>query len=131
MAEPEVLDETRCWELLAAAPYGRLAFGAEGRIEVLPLNHLVADGAIYLRSAPGSKLRHVGHAAPVAFEVDGTGPDGAWSVVAHGRVARLDDDAEIEASGVQRLATWHPGEKFNYLRVTVEEIAGRSFPVAG
>ena len=40
------------------------------RIDLFPVNYLAHDGALYFRSAPGSKLAQITANRKVAFEVD-------------------------------------------------------------
>jgi nitroimidazol reductase NimA-like FMN-containing flavoprotein (pyridoxamine 5'-phosphate oxidase superfamily) len=125
-----VLDDAECWRLLEAASLGRLAVRRDAAIDVFPVNFLVHDKGIYFRSAPGSKLIDLTRFPDVAFEIDGQHARHLWSVVVHGRAARLGSDAEIEASHINTLAGWHPGEKFNYVRIEPETVSGRSFAKA-
>jgi len=80
---------------------------------------------VLFRSGPGSKLVNLTAAPLVAFEADSF--DGRWhsSVVIHGRATRLDNDADILATGVNRLVSWSQTPKFNYVRITPTDITGR------
>ncbi len=122
------LTEGECWRRLALRGEGRLALVTDEGVDIFPVNHLVHDHAIYLRSGPGSKMFQIGRHGEAAFEVDGRGGGRAWSVVVRGRAERLDDDADIAVSGVRELWTRHPGPKFNYVRIVPRSVSGRSFP---
>ncbi len=51
----EVLAAEECWRLLALGRVGRLAVsGDDGGPDVLPVNYLTHDGAIFFRTAPGA-----------------------------------------------------------------------------
>jgi nitroimidazol reductase NimA-like FMN-containing flavoprotein (pyridoxamine 5'-phosphate oxidase superfamily) len=123
----EQLDHEACWELLADAEIGRVAFASETDIEVFPVNFLVHERTILFRSAPGTKLALVLERPRAAFEADGVTPTRAWSVVVHGRAERLSADDDIEASGVLDLATFAPGEKDNFVRIVPDRVTGRRF----
>jgi nitroimidazol reductase NimA-like FMN-containing flavoprotein (pyridoxamine 5'-phosphate oxidase superfamily) len=74
-------------ELLTRNHVGRIAYGFHNRVDIEPISYAFADGAIYMRTAPGSKLATLEHAPWVAFEVDEVdGPFDWRSVVAHGTV---------------------------------------------
>ncbi len=126
----EHLSDAECWTLLASESFGRIAVATADGPDVFPINYVVHDGALYFRSAPGTKLAEVAADGRVAFEVDGrfgdlTAPGRHWSVVVRGTAARLDSDADIEASGVQELRTAAGGEQYNYVRLTPSAVTGR------
>ncbi len=121
------LDEDACWTLLGQAPFGRIALRSVGGVDIFPVNFLVHDGGIFLRSGPGSKLIELTDDPRVAFEADGRDGGRMWSVVVSGEARRLGSDSEIEESGVLQLETLQPGEKFNYVRIAPDRITGRRF----
>lgn len=124
----EKLDTAECWRLAQSAQLGRLAVGRlDGAPDVFPVNHLVHEGSVYLRTGPGSKLRAIMSAPEVAFEIDGEDADRHWSVVIHGTARRMTVAEEIEASGILRLASWTPTPKHIFVRITPTDITGRRF----
>lgn len=123
----EILSELQCWELLDSAPLGRLAVVSPDGVDIFPIDFLVRHGAVYFRSAPGSKLAELTEHPVVAFESDGRQWGKRWSVVLHGRAERLWDDTEIAASGVLALTTSSPTEKWNYIKITPTSLSGRRF----
>ena len=121
----------QCWEALGTASVGRLAVRSGDGVDVFPVNFTVHEKAIYLRSAPGSKLAAITESPSVAFEVDGSqGQDHYWSVVVRGTAERLAYDSEIVGSGVLGLATSTPTAKWNFIRITPTAISGRRFTSA-
>jgi len=79
-------------ELLARNHIGRIAYSFHDRVDIEPLSYVFADGAIYLRTAPG-------------FEVDEVeGPFDWRSVVAHGTVYVLQDGGGEIARETYRVA---------------------------
>ena len=81
------LDETETQDLLARNHVGRIAYSFKNRVDIEPISYVYADGAIYMRTAPGSKLITLARAPWVAFEVDEVrGPFDWQSVVVHGTV---------------------------------------------
>lgn len=122
------LDIDECWRLLAANSLGRLAIRDGEGVDVFPINYLVHENAVYFRSAPGSKLVDLTRAPAVAFEIDGQLAHHMWSVVLHGTASRLSSEAAIQASGIHKLDTWYPTDKFNFVRIAPSQVTGRNFP---
>lgn len=124
----EHLTTTECWRLLESSSLGRLAVeGTDGVPDVFPVNFLVHSGSLYVRSAPGSKLMDIAAHSGVAFEIDGEDPLSHWSVVIKGSAQRLDSDAEIHESGVEKLASASPTAKHDFIRITPASVTGRRF----
>lgn len=121
------LEAVDSWELLERASIGRLAVRAGDSVDIFPVNFTVKDGAIFLRSAPGSKLVDITHAPAVAFEIDGNRGRTHWSVVVHGMAERMSYDTDIVDSGVLDLPTLTSSQKWNYVRITPSSITGRRF----
>ena len=121
------LDAAECWRILAAESLGRLAVRVDDGVDVFPVNFLVHDGAVFFRSAPGAKLVELTREPRVAFEVDGQYAHRAWSVVVRGVATRIGSEDEIWEAGVTQLHTWHPSDKFNYVRIQPASVSGRSF----
>ena len=92
-------------ELLARNHIGRIAYSFHDRVDIEPLSYVFADGAIYLRTTPGSKLETLAHSPWVAFEVDEVEGQFNWrSVVAHGTVYVLQDGGGEIARETYRVA---------------------------
>lgn len=128
----EEIGTAACWRLVEANSLGRLAMqNADGHPDVFPLNYLVHEGNLYLRSAPGTKLRSLLTHPEVALEIDGIDDAFHWSVVIRGTATRMDADADIEASGVLGLVSSSPTAKRNYVRLVPDTVTGRRFPVRG
>jgi nitroimidazol reductase NimA-like FMN-containing flavoprotein (pyridoxamine 5'-phosphate oxidase superfamily) len=121
----ERLTPEECWQQLHSAGLGRLATAAKGMVDIFPVNYLVHRETILFRSGPGTKLVSLTAAPAIAFEADGFDGRWHWSVVVHGRATRLDDDAEIEESGVGDLVSWSSEAKLNYVRIIPTDITGR------
>lgn len=124
----EHLTTTECWRLLEITSLGRLAVeGAEGVPNIFPVSFTVHSGSVYFRSAPGSKLMDIAVRPAVAFEIDGEDPLSYWSVVLKGSAHRLDSDAEIHESGVDKLASASPTPGHDFVRITPASVTGRRF----
>lgn len=82
-----VLDDTEAWALLARNHVGRVAFFNHGVVDIEPINYVLEDSWLFVRSTGGTKLEVFTHHPYVAFEVDEIVSDAQWqSVVAHGTV---------------------------------------------
>lgn len=122
------IDHERCLELLAEASFVRVAFVTPQGPTVLPVNHLFHDGALYFRTAPGSKLGTAAAGERVAVEAD-SGDDltrTGWSVVAHGPASIVNDGELIEELHAKPFEPWAlPAEQAFWVQVELERISGR------
>lgn len=122
----EILSPDRCWELLAAAPVGRVAFVDAGEPMVLPVTHGVHGRSIVFRSGTGSKLEAAAMARPLAFEIDGWDPARrvGWSVLARGVGGTVDDD-EVAGFGAGTEPWLTSAAGGTWVRIRVDEVSGR------
>ncbi len=123
----EKLDDRECWELLELAPMGRIALAAAGEIDIFPINFAVHDGALWFRTAPGTKLVELTVNPEVAVEIDGWDAAEAYSVVVKGVAERLEHGTEIDAAERLPLAPWVPTLKYRWVRVRPTTVSGRRF----
>ncbi len=126
-----VLSFDECLELMAHTGVGRVAFLADGEIEVLPVNYTVEGARVAFRTANGSKLEAAVEQAVVAFEVDAYDPSArtGWSVVIKGRADVVSDRnviARLEISGLKPYATAVP--KPEWVVIHPNTITGRRLP---
>lgn len=122
-----VLGTDECHQLLEAEEFGRLAVRTGWSVDIYPLNYIIDGDTLYFRSGPGSKMAELALSPDVAFEIDGRTTREAWSVIAYGRAERMNSDDEIESSGADQIAAWHPSEKYNYVRIHIQQLSGRRF----
>ena len=102
------LDASEAEQLLARNHVGRIAYSFRSHIDIEPISYVYAEGVIYLRTQPGSKLATLAHAPWVAFEVDEiTGPFEWRSVVARGTVYVLNSTGSKLARASYQLAVQH------------------------
>ena len=131
-ADPVVkdLDPDECWTLLRKHRLGRLALVVDGRPEIFPVNYAAGEGAIVIRTQPGTKLTQ-GPDRVVAFEVDGydrsTGV--GWSVVVVGPVSDITEVPDERSQALRRLPieTAVPGVRVHWLAIAADRLTGRSF----
>lgn len=99
------LDASEAHELLERHHVGRIAYSFHDRVDIEPISYVFADGAIYLRTEPGSKLETLAHAPWVAFEVDEvSGPFDWRSVVVHGTIYLVSETGSPSAREAYRAA---------------------------
>jgi uncharacterized protein len=134
LVEATALTEDQCLVLLGSHDLGRLAFDAEGRVEILPVNYGIQGRVIVFRTNAGTKLAAVRSGAAVAFEVDGWDPASGvgWSVVAKGRAEEITTNPGRAAEHL-RWVPVHPaapGERWHWIGIMPTEITGRYFRVS-
>ena len=117
------LTEQECLELLASRSVGRLAYVARAGVpDVVPVNYVLRDGAVVLRTGPGPKLQAAERRELVAFEVDHVDEQTrtGWSVVVHGRASVLEDEP---AAGAPE--PWASGPREQLVLITPRRTTGR------
>ena len=118
------LTDDECWGLLASVPVGRLAWHGPEGLSVIPVNFVVAEGRVVMRTAAYSALARECDDSPVAFEVDAIDADtrSGWSVLVRG-VAHLDYDRD--AQGGPAPDVWPAGARPLPLSVDPTSVTGR------
>ena len=129
-SELDDIPEAECLELLARSSLGRIAFVAEGQLEIFPVNYGVRKGIVVIRTAPGTKLSHAPE-SQVVFEIDEYDSERGlgWSVVLHGvayDVTDAGDDFSWAARGA-KVTPLAPGTKVHRLAIKPSAISGRRF----
>ena len=127
------LDEDVCWSLLGLRPVGRVAFGSDSDLVVLPVNHLMDGHAIVFRTGATELLEQLGGGAKVAFEVDDVDStvETGWSVLVRGECSEVVEPAEIERFATLGLRQWAPGARTHWLRITPKRVSGRAISREG
>lgn len=111
------LSTQECWEILDRERFGRLAVAVNGDPDIFPINFLVDDQKLLMRTAPGTKLTELVINSAVAVEADGRDGDTAWSVVLKGVARMVDSFSETYADDGKALETWLPSEKPIYVEI--------------
>ena len=112
-----------CWTLAASRPVGRLAWTGPQGLTVVPVNFVVADLEVHVRTAAYSALARECDDSDVAFQVDDfdAGTRSGWSVLLRGK-------AHVEFSspqGVEDPDVWPVGARGLRVRVDVRQVTGR------
>lgn len=104
------LDRAEAMGLLASIDYGRLVFTVNALPAIRPVNHLVDDGRIIIRTrlttAISTVVRSTGVGVVVGYEADSFDPRSrtGWSVVVTGQAHTITDPEQV--SRYERLL--HP-----------------------
>jgi hypothetical protein len=136
-----VLTKAECEGMLSRHHVGRLAYSFHDRVDIEPIGYVYARGALVFRTAPGFKLKTLGHHPWVALEIDEVdGPFDWRSVVVYGTAYVLHatgSDAEVRAyrAAVGSLRRLVPGTlrrrdpvpfRSVVVKLYVDRVAGRT-----
>lgn len=122
------LTEEESWQLLAGVSLGRIVFTQHAMPAICPVNHLVDDQTIIIRSHLGAAivLRAAAEdGAVVCYEADDIDPvrHTGWSVIATG-MARLVRDPAVIAWYEQVLEPWAAGQIDYVIAIKPQVITG-------
>jgi nitroimidazol reductase NimA-like FMN-containing flavoprotein (pyridoxamine 5'-phosphate oxidase superfamily) len=114
--------------LLGSVPLGRIGFTSKALPVIRPVNHIVDDGSIVIRSHEGAAIMSAAHPAEgavVAYEAEAIDLAGhlGWSVVVTG-VARLVTDPDEVARYRRLLRLWADGKADDVIRISPELVTG-------
>jgi uncharacterized protein len=130
----DILTTAECRELLDRHHFGRLGFiDSVGVLpSIIPVNYLLDDDKVVIRTDAGSKLNAALRGAPVAFEVDGVDEahEVGWSVVVRGRAEEVTDEEKVAELRQTPLLPWHLGRKPHYVRINPSKVSGRRIRIA-
>jgi nitroimidazol reductase NimA-like FMN-containing flavoprotein (pyridoxamine 5'-phosphate oxidase superfamily) len=121
------LDEDTCWQLLRNANVGRLVVNVGSQPDIFPVNYVIDEGEIVVRTAEGTKLAAAIMGGRVAFEIDDL-DDGArtgWSVVVHGLAREAHDLLAVMRDDEIDTSPWADGAKERVIRILPDGVTGR------
>lgn len=124
----EVLDLETCLTLAGTVPIGRIAFQRDGRVIVLPVNHVLDVEGVAFRVAEGSSLDAALMERTMSFQVDQHDDDAhtGWSVLVTGRAAYVDDEETIARLDERELVPWSaPDLRTNWVILRPDQVSGR------
>ncbi len=122
----QALDEAQSWQFLTEHRIGRLAIVIGGEPDIFPVNYVVDGRSIVFRTAEGSKMLARRAGRPDA-------PSRSTSGTARGRGQRAGARAAREPTRADQsveqlpLTPWVATLKAHWVRLDVDEIAGRAF----
>jgi len=126
----EELNHEECWRMVglaATAGIGRIAFGADGGQQVLPVNFACARRSIVVRTSAPTMLHRLAPGADVAFEVDhiDAARHSGWSVLIQGRLWPVHTPPDLLPDDMLRLHPWAAGDRDCWIRVVPLSVSGR------
>ena len=126
MTHLSAISPDRCLALLGSVPYGRVVFTHRALPAIRPVNHIVDNGNLIIRSSLGAGITGAaGNGLVVAYEADAI--DAAtrtgWSVVVTG-LARLVHDADDIARYERLLDPWVDGRLDCVIRIPPDLVTG-------
>lgn len=124
------LSRQECLELLASHNFGRLAVVIGGGTPIIrPVNYVFdpRSQSVVFRTARGSKLNALLHAAKAAFEIDGIDESNqtGWSVIIEGVTAEVAVPRDIGRLKRLGLEHWAPGSKPHWVQIRAWTVSGR------
>jgi len=120
----QVLDRDACLRRLGRGGIGRVAFSDGGRLAILPVNFVLVDGDIVIRTSTGAALYRAALSGDdVAFEVDELDPGyrGGRSVLARGHLTTVD----ATPAAARALHPWGNAAADVFVSIAPTEITGR------
>jgi len=120
------LTEGECWQLLCSVSLGRVVFTHHAMPAIRPVNHVVDDQRIIVRSHLGAAITSRADAGSVVcYEADDLDPVRhiGWSVIATG-LARLVQEPDAIARYEQLLEPWVAGEMDHVISIEPRFITG-------
>jgi uncharacterized protein len=126
----EVLTPSECLALAGTVSIGRIVFTERALPAVQPVNFVLDDGLVIIRTADGTKLAEALRNAIVAFEADDfdTHSEIGWSVTVVGRAEAVRDPQEVARLTRLPLRAWGPANRDRFIRIHPEYISGRRIP---
>jgi hypothetical protein len=125
----EVITLSECVQLLESQEVARVAFSANGVLQLLPINFAWdGEGIVFRCESDSSLIKSVG--TEVVLEVDGMDQRNrtGWSILARGIPVSVEPDRTPElATRLRRLPLypWVGGEKGHWLRLIPAPLTGR------
>lgn len=129
----EVLSRAECLTLLATAPVGRIVYTELALPAIRPVNFVVHEGSVVIRTSGRGSLAAAADGAVVAFEADHftAVPRTGWSVTVLGRAREATEPGEVARLARLPLAAWTPVPQDRFVVISIEAISGRRLPAEG
>lgn len=120
----EQLGTQESLRLLGSVPFGRIAFSLHALPAIRPVNHVLDQGAVVIRSHSDADLTAAAGQV-VAFEADVIRADDhlGWSVIITGKAELVRDDEAI-ARYERLLRPWVGFEMSTVIRIPPELVTG-------
>ncbi|WP_198675936.1 pyridoxamine 5'-phosphate oxidase family protein [Kribbella monticola] len=122
----ETMDDDECRRLIEPGGVGRVAFQLVGRLNVVPVNFGMHDGAVVFRTSATTALGRYGSGA-VSFEIDrlDEGMHQGWSVLVSGTARQADPEKTEQLREAMDVDPWAGGDREVYIVIEPEQVSGR------
>jgi nitroimidazol reductase NimA-like FMN-containing flavoprotein (pyridoxamine 5'-phosphate oxidase superfamily) len=123
-----VLDEPEALALAASMPVGRIAYVREDKLFVAPVNFVLEQRDVLIRTGDGAELLEAARRkASAALEVDNIvdWSRSGWSVLIRGRLTEVTDSETVRWVLSSTLRPWTGGKRDHVVRLSGEEVTGR------
>lgn len=129
-ARMQLMSAEECFAHLETQPVGRIAFVADGALQIFPVTYQMSAQRVVFQSAFGSKLDAAEMARAVAFEVDDWDDETktGWSVVVRGPLHTVADPTRLAVLDALDHQPWLNGTDMKWVEITVADISGRRLP---
>jgi nitroimidazol reductase NimA-like FMN-containing flavoprotein (pyridoxamine 5'-phosphate oxidase superfamily) len=121
------LTEAECWQLLGSVSLGRVVFTHRAMPAIRPVNHLLDDRRIIVRSHLGAAIvsRATAEGSVVCYEVDDLDPvrHTGWSVIVTGMARLVQEPAAIERYE-ELLEPWIAGQMDHVISIEPQFVSG-------
>ncbi|MDP9222546.1 MAG: pyridoxamine 5'-phosphate oxidase family protein [Actinomycetota bacterium] len=123
----EILDRAECLRLMCRAPFGRLVYTVAAMPSVQPVNFIVHQDMIVIRTASESKLAAATRGSVVAFETDDIDVEThtGWSVMVVGRCYEVTELFELAELAAAAPRAWACPDGQRFIAVRIEQVTGR------
>lgn len=113
------------WHLLGGADVARIAWAGPAGVSIVPVNCVLADGALWFRTTPDSAIARAGEGTEVAVEADSLDPVArtGWSVVLRAVIELV--EPHVAPAAVAELCIWPEGHRDVYVRLEPTVVTGR------
>lgn len=114
------------FRLLASVPVGRVVFSYEALPAIRPVNHIVDDGKVLIRTHDGAAIIPTAlRQAVVAYEADELDPvrRTGWSVIVTGMAAFVTEPDRLETYR-DRLQSWMDGALDYVIEIVPGQVTG-------
>jgi len=122
------LGEQEALELAATMPVGRLAYASGDQIFIVPVNFMLDDRDVLVRTADGANLLDAARRnVSAAFEVDDlvNWSRSGWSVLIRGALSEETDSERVRRVLAYSVRPWAAGKRDRVVRLASAQVTGR------
>lgn len=123
----QVMSREECLRLLPTATIARIAYCSDGEVHVLPVNAVLYQDEVVVRTTYGGKLAAATAGATMTVEADevDAATRTAWVVNVVGRSRLIEDLDDLALLELAHIEPWVPGDREFYIGVSLDTVTGR------